>query len=135
MPLRELGQHMRGLEENTAVAQFLYAYQDQDRLVPSGKLSTDPAEGPRIYQLATQELGEGKARDMALHILMVWKIDADLAGAQVFYRTFKQHNAASTLARDRRLMMAKKQNLSPSMPAPALTLLDNTGKSVSLSDF
>ncbi len=133
VPLRELGQHMRGLDENTAVAQFLYAY--QGRLVPSGKLSTDPAEGPRLYQLATQELGEGKARDMALHMLMVWKIDAHLAGAQVFYRTFKQHNSDSTLARDLRLMMAKKQHLSPGKPAPVFTLLDNTGKSVSLSDF
>ena len=133
MPLRELGQHMRGLDENTAVAQFLYAY--QDRLAPSGQLSTDPAEGPRLYQLATQELGEGKARALAMHILIVWKIDADLAGAQVFYRTFRQHNADSTLARDLRLMMAKRQQLSPGQPAPAFTLRDNTGQSVSLSDF
>jgi thiol-disulfide isomerase/thioredoxin len=133
LPLRELAQHMRGIDENTAVAQFLYAY--QDRLVPSGKLSTDPAEGPRLYKLATQELGEGKARDMAMHILMIWKIDADVAGAQVFYRTFRQHNSDSALARNLRQRIAKKQNLSPGRPAPAFTLLDNTGKPVSLSDF
>ncbi|QKG56815.1 TlpA family protein disulfide reductase [Hymenobacter sp. BRD128] len=133
LPLRELGQHMRGLDENTAVAQFLYAY--QDRLVPSGKLSTDPAEGPRLYKLATQELGEGKILNMAMQMLMGWKIDADVAGAQVFYRTFKQHNADSTLARDLRLSMAKKQNLSPGKLAPAFTLRDTTGKAVSLSDF
>ncbi len=133
VPLRELGHYMRGLDDNTVVAQFLYAY--QDRLAPSGKLSTDPAEGPRLYQLATRELGEGKMRDLALQMLMHWKIDADLPGAQVFYRTFKQHNADSTLARSLRVAMAKKQNLSPGQPAPAFTLLDDTGKSVSLSDF
>jgi peroxiredoxin len=133
LPLRELGQHMRGLDENTAVAQFLYAY--QDRLVPSGKLSTDPAEGPRLYKLATQELGEGKILNMAMQMLMGWKIDADVAGAQVFYRTFRQHNADSTLARGLRQSMAKKLVLSPGKPAPAFTLHDNTGKAVSLSDF
>jgi thiol-disulfide isomerase/thioredoxin len=133
-PLKELSQHPgRGIDENTAVAQFLLAY--QDRLAPSGRLSTDPAEGPRLYKLATEELGEGKTRDMAMRMLMSWKIDADVTGAQVFYRTFKQHNSDSTLARDLRLMMAKKQNLSPGKPAPAFTLLDNTGKKVSLSDF
>jgi len=133
LPLRELAQHMRGLDENTTVAWFLNAY--QDRLTPSGKLSTDPAEGPRLYKLAAQELGEGKALTMAMHMLMFWRIDADLAGAQVFYRTFRQHNRDSTLARNLRLAIAKKQKLSPGSPAPAFTLLDNTGKSVSLSDF
>jgi thiol-disulfide isomerase/thioredoxin len=133
-PLKEMSQHLgRGLDENTAVAQFLYAY--QDRLAPSGKLSTDPAEGPRLYKLATQELGEGKVLDMEMQMLMGWKIDADVAGAQVFYRTFKQHNRDSTLARDLRQSMAKKLNLSPGKPAPTFTLLDNTGKKVSLSDF
>ncbi|MGI4762413.1 MAG: TlpA family protein disulfide reductase [Janthinobacterium lividum] len=133
LPLRELAQHMRGIDENTAVAQFLHAY--QDRLTPSGKLSTDPAEGERLYQIATQELGEGKALNMAMQMLMFWRIDTDLAGAQVFHRTFRQHNRDSTLARNLRLALAKKQNLSPGSPAPAFTLLDNTGKSVSLSDF
>jgi thiol-disulfide isomerase/thioredoxin len=133
LPLRELGQHMRGLDENTAVGQFLYAY--QDRLAPTGKLSTDPAEGPRIYQQATQELGEGKILNIAMQMLIGWKIDTDLEGAQAFYRTFKVHNRDSTLARDLRLMMAKKGNLSQGQAAPAFTLRDNTGQVVSLSDF
>ena len=133
MPLRELTQHMRGLDENTAVLQFLNAY--QDRLTPSGKLSTDPAEGPRLYELATKELGEGKALTMAMHLLMFWRIDTDLAGAEVFHRTFRQHNRDSTLARNLRLAIAKKQKLRPGSPAPAFSLLDNTGKLVSISDF
>jgi peroxiredoxin len=133
LPLRELGQHMRGIDENTDVALFLYAY--QDRLVPSGKLSTDPAEGPRLYQLATKELGEGKILNMAMQMLMSWKIDVDVASARVFYRTFKQHNADSTLASDMRLMMAKKERLSLGKPAPDFTVTDNTGKQVALTDF
>ena len=133
VPLRELAQHMRGLDENTAVGWFIYAY--QNRLVPSGKLSTDPTEGPRLYQLATQELGSGKMRDWAMQLLMSWKVDADLDGAQVFCRTFRLHNADSVLARDVRQLLAQKQRLRVGQPAPAFTLLDHTGKAVSLTDF
>jgi thiol-disulfide isomerase/thioredoxin len=133
-PLKEMSQHLgRGLDENTAVAQFLYAY--QDRLAPSGKLSTDPANGPRLYKLATEELGEGKARDLGLEMLMGWKLDRDFAGAMAFYPTFRLHNRDSTLARDMRRGIAKHQALGIGKPAPAFTLLDNTGKKVSLSDF
>jgi len=134
IPLKELSQrYSRGYDENTAVAQFLYAY--QERLAPLGNLSTDPADGPRLYRLATSELGEGEDCDMAIQMLMTWKMDKDLPGALAFYPTFRLHNRDSTLARNVRMSIAKRQLLQAGKPAPAFTLLDNTGKQVSLSEF
>lgn len=134
VPLKELSQRFgRGIDENTTIAQFLYAY--QDRLAPSGKLSTDPADGPRLYRLATTELGEGKARDMEMQMLMRWQLEKDLPGAQAFYPTFRLHNQDSTLAREVRRSLAQRQLLEVGRPAPAFTLLDNTGKQVSLNEF
>jgi peroxiredoxin len=133
-PLKELSQHLgRGLDENTAVMQFLYAY--QDRLAPSGTLSTDPADGPRLYRLATSELGAGKIRDVEMQMLMMWKLEKDLPGALAFYPTFRLHNADSTLARTVRQSIAHRQRLVVGKPAPAFALLDNTGKQVSLADL
>jgi len=133
--LRELGQHFgnRGLDENTLVAQFLYHY--QKRLAPTGRLSSDPADGPRLYRLATAELGDNKARDMAMQMLMFWKLDSDLPGALAFYPTFRAHNPDSAVARNLRVDIAKLRALGVGKPAPAFTLLDNTGKKVSLADL
>ena len=132
--LAELGAHWgQDIDENTDVIQFLYNY--QQRLAPSGVLSTDPAEGPRLYQLATQELGNGQMRDFAMRLLMDWKLDKDPAGAVVFYRTYLLHNADSAVARSLRQRIAKRLRLQVGLPAPAFTLLDNTGKSVALADL
>jgi len=133
--MRELGQHFgnRGIDENTLVAQFLYNY--QKRLAPTGSLSPDPADGPRLYRLATSELGDNKARDMALQMLMFWKLDSDLPGALAFYPTFRAHNPDSVVARSLRLDIAKRRVLGVGKLAPAFSLLDNTGKKVSLADL
>jgi len=133
--LHELGQHFgnRGLDENTLVAQFLYNY--QKRLAPTGQLSPNPADGPRLYRLATDELGDNKARDMALQMLMFWKLDSDLPGALAFYPTFRAHNPDSAVARSLRLDIAKRRALEVGKPAPAFALLDNTGQKVALADL
>ncbi|AMR26642.1 hypothetical protein A0257_05670 [Hymenobacter psoromatis] len=133
VPLSELSQHFRGLDENTVVGWFLNAY--QDRLVPSGKLSTDPAEGPRIYQLATRELGTTRARKMSMEMLMFNKLSDDLPGVLALYPTFRLHNADSTVASDLRQAIASRQLVGDGKPAPDFTLVDNTGKPVSLGDF
>ena len=133
LPLRELDQHFRGLDENTVVAWFLNAY--QSRLAPSGKLGTGPDAGPRLYRVATQELGETKARDMLLQMLLFNNIQDDLPGALAFYPTFRAHNRDSTLARNARLALAQRRQLSAGQPAPAFTLVNDAGQQVSLSDF
>jgi peroxiredoxin len=134
IPLREVGEHLgRGLDESTAVGWFLQAY--QERLAPTGQLSTDPADGPRLYRLATAELGDTKARDLVMQLLMFWKLDHDLPGVLAFYPTFRAHNRDSTVARDLRVAITKHLALGEGQPAPNFTLVDNTGKKVSLSDF
>jgi len=134
MPLREIGEHLgRGYDENTAVGWFISAY--QERLLPTGHLPTDPAAGPRLYRLATAELGDTKARNMLMNIIMFGRLNDDLPGALAFYPTFRLHNRDSTTARNLRARLAQRQLLGEGQPAPAFTLTDNTGKKVSLSDF
>jgi peroxiredoxin len=134
IPLRELGAHLgRGLDENTAVGWFVHAY--QERLLPAGKLPTDPAAGPRLYRLATAELGNTKARDMLMQLLVFNRLTDDLPGVLALYPTFRLHNRDSATARNLRAALAQRQLLGEGQPAPAFTLTDNTGKKVSLSDF
>lgn len=134
MPLREIGEHMgRGYDENTAVGWFINAY--QERLLPTGKLPTDPAAGPQLYRLATAELGDTKARNMLMEMLVFNRLSDDLPGVLAFYPTFRLHNRDSATARNLRAALAQRQLLGEGKPAPAFTLTDNTGKKVSLSDF
>jgi peroxiredoxin len=134
IPLREVGAHLgRGYDENSAVGWFINAY--QERLLPTGKLPTDPAAGPRLYRLATAELGDTKARNMLLDMLVFNRLNDDLPGVLAFYPTFRLHNRDSTTARSLRARLAQRQLLGEGKPAPAFTLTDNTGKQVSLSDF
>ena len=135
VPLLEASRHLgRSIIDNSLVANLVMGY--QFRLAPAAHLSTDPAEGPRLYQTATAELGNTRARDWVLEALLFSNTRSNLPGAQAFYATFRQHNRDSTLARQfRQTLTQKHQYLEVGQPAPTFTLLDNTGKSVSLSDF
>ena len=123
----------RGFVDNSLVANFVMGY--KNRLVPSGRLGTDPAQGPHLYQLATAEVGDTRARNWAMEALLVDAIRNNPAGAQVFYPTFRQYNRDSAVARSVRKTFAQRQQLDMGKPAPAFTLTDNTGKQVSLGDF
>jgi peroxiredoxin len=134
MPVKELTQHYgRSIFDNSQFINLTMLY--GRRLLPSGKFSTDPTEGPRLYQLATAELGEGAARDRVLLKLLEGNIQHNLAGARAFYATFRQHNADSAVARDIRADLARVRPTSAGQPAPAFTLTDNAGKQVSLADL
>jgi peroxiredoxin len=133
-PVRELNQHYgRSFLDNSLLANFVMGY--QYRLVPGGKFSTDPTEGRRIYQTATAELGDTKARSWALRNLIFDNIRRNTAGAQAFYPTFRQYNRDSALAREVRKAFALRLSMSEGKPAPGFTLTDHTGKKVSLSDL
>ena len=133
-PVPELDRlRTRSIVDNSALANFVLGY--GARLVPTGQLSADPAEGPRLYQLATKELGAGRARDWAMEALLFKNLRGNLPGAQAFYRTFRQYNPDSALARTVRKSLVNQVRMQPGQPAPAFTLRDNTGKTVSLSDF
>ena len=134
VPMKELDQHFgRNIDENSAVALFISLY--PNRLAPAGKLSSDPTEGPRLYRLATAELGEGRNRDNTIYTLVFRTLGTDLPSLLAFYPTFRLHNRDSTLARQLRATIAKRLVLGVGRPAPVFSLLDNTGKQVSLSDF
>lgn len=133
-PVCELSQHWgRSFLDNSLLANFVMGY--QYRLVPGGKFSTDPTEGRRIYQTATAELGDTKARSWVLQMLLFDNIRRNMAGAQAFYPTFRQYNRDSVMAREVRKSFTNRLNLGEGKPAPAFTLTDNTGKKVSLSDL
>jgi peroxiredoxin len=134
VPVKELTQHYgRSISDNSQFINLTMMY--GRRLLPSGDFSTDPTEGPRLYQLATAELGEGAARDKVLLKLLEGNIRHNLPGARAFYATFRQHIADSAVARAIRADMARVRPTSAGQLAPAFTLTDNTGKWVSLADL
>lgn len=134
MPAQELGRlSLRSLTDNSLLANFVMGY--TARLVPTGQLSTDTAEGPRLYRLATRELGVGRARDWAMDMLLNKNLSGNLPGVRVFYRAFQRYNTDSLLARIVRRSLTDQLLLQPGQPAPAFTLRDNAGREVSLSDF
>jgi peroxiredoxin len=134
VPVQELNQHLgRSIADNSLMANLVVYY--QRRLLPSGQLSTDPTEGPRLYQLATAELGEGATRDWVMRALLGSNLRGNLPGALAFYPTFRLHTTDSATARNMRDAFKQSQLLGVGKPAPAFTLTDNTGKKVSLSDL
>ena len=134
VPAQELNQYWgRSTIDNSLLSNFVMGY--QGRLVPSGKLSADPAQGPRLYQLATAEVGEGRICDWTMEVLLADNIRTNLPGALAFYPTFRRHNHDSAVARSVRQEFVRSAQLSAGQPAPAFTLLDNAGKRVALSDF
>ncbi len=135
LPLQHFDQYLndRGIDGNTAVMRFLTEY--SNRLVPTGALSTDPAEAARLYAQATADFGPTAARDRAMFQLYSWKLVDDLDGVVAAYPTFRTQNRDSVLGRDLRQMLRQQLLIRPGQPAPAFTLVSSEGKNVSLSDF
>lgn len=136
MPLKTIAAYSaqdRGIDENTLVVRFLNGY--SRRLVPSGTLSTDPAEAKRLYAQATADFGPTHARDEAMYLLFSWKLDKNLAGVLAAYPTFRAQNRDSTFGRELHQAVGKHLLAQPGLPAPAFTLVNNEGKKVSLSDL
>ena len=123
----------RGLQGNTAVLRLLNGY--GNFLVPGGVLSTDPAEAGRLFARATADFGPTTARDLAMYMLYLWKVDANLAGVQAAFPTFRAQSRDTVLTRDLRGAIARQQVIQSNVMAPAFALLDNTGKKVSLADL
>ena len=136
LPLRTLDPLLktdRGLDGNTALMRLLTSY--TERLVPTGALSTDPAEAARLYAQATADFGPTAARDRAMMQLFAWKLADNLDGVLAAYPTFRAQNRDSTFGRDLRRMLSQQLVLRPGQPAPAFTLVDHEGRSVSLSEL
>lgn len=126
LPLQKLDDQLT--REN--VLRFLSAY--GGRLLPDGPLPSDPAAARRLYDQATADFGLTKARDLAMYQMLTFQPDAALL---VAYPTFKQQNRDSLLGRNMRQLVRRSAVLQPGQPAPTFSLLDESGKTVSLSDF
>ncbi len=134
LPVAEIPEHEgRSQADNDHIGRLLYSY--QNRLAPSGKLDPDPASAARLYALAAAELGSAKLRDLALYMLLSWKLEDDLPGVLAAYPTFRITNQDSSYARNLHAILAKRVLLDVGKPAPAFTLRDNTGRAVSLQDL
>ncbi|WP_226163397.1 TlpA family protein disulfide reductase [Hymenobacter terricola] len=136
LPLKQFDPYLkdRGIDGNTAVMRMLNAY--SNRLVPSGKLSTDPATAGRLYAQASADFGPSSATlDRTMFQLYSWKLGDNLDGVLAAYPTFRTHNHDSTYARDLRTLIGRQLAVKVGLPAPAFTLVNSEGKSVSLSDL
>ena len=136
LPLKKFDQYLlkdRGMNGNTHVMRFLNGY--GNHLVPTGTLSTDPAEAGRIYARATADFGPAAARDRVVFQLLSFAVSENLPGVLAAYPTFRTQNRDSTMARDLRELLKKQLLIGPGQPAPAFTLTDNEGKAVSLRDL
>ncbi|MGI4885307.1 MAG: TlpA family protein disulfide reductase [Janthinobacterium lividum] len=136
LPLKTIAAYAkeeRGIDENTLLIRFLNGYSQY--LVPSGNLSPDPAEAPKLYAKATADFGPTYARDQVMYLLFTRKLEKNLAGVEAAYPTFKAQNRDSAFAQALRTNLRKQQLMRPGQPAPAFTLVNSEGKQVSLSDF
>jgi peroxiredoxin len=134
LPVAEIPRYDgRSQADNDQVGRLLLGY--QNRLVPSGQLSRDPAATPPLYALAGTELGSTALRDKAMFLLLSWKLDDDLPGVLAAYPAFKRLNQDSSYARNLHAILAKRVQLGVGQPAPAFTLTDNTGRKVALADL
>ncbi|MVN77133.1 redoxin domain-containing protein [Hymenobacter sp. HMF4947] len=102
---------------------------------PDGNLPTGPTAGRRLYQLATDALGDGRVRDVAVGQYLLSKVEYEHADIRPLLADFRAHNHDSTIARTLRQALRAHAALMSGQPAPNFTLQDASGKSVSLSDF
>ena len=119
--------------DNTLTFQFLRGY--GYRLAPTGRLGTDPAVGERLYAQATADLGDTPVRDQAVYRLLGGQLATDLAGVRAAYPALRAHSSDSTAARGLREGILAIQRVQPVQVAPAFSLVDATGRTVSLRDF
>lgn len=128
-PRRDLGS-----DDNGLVMSCLLAY--RFRLMPSGKLSTDPADAKRIYLQAITELGRVAADEaMLLFIDSQLQVDGNWVGVLAAYPIYRELNRDSARARFMHREISKRQLLQPDEVAPDFTLVDRTGQMISLKSF
>ncbi|GAA4504915.1 hypothetical protein GCM10023172_32010 [Hymenobacter ginsengisoli] len=100
-----------------------------------GNLPTGPAAGRRLYQRATEALGEGRVRDVAVGQYLLGKVESEHTDIRPLLPDFRAHNHDSTIAREVRQAVRTHLALASGQPAPDFTLLDASGKKVSLSSL
>ncbi len=102
---------------------------------PDGNLPTGPNAGRHLYQVATDALGDGLVRDVAVGQYLLGKVESEHTDIRPLLPDFRAHNHDSTIARAVRQAVLAHLALTNGQPAPSFTLADASGKQVSLSDF
>jgi thiol-disulfide isomerase/thioredoxin len=101
----------------------------------NGNLPTGPDAARRLYQRATDDLGAGRVRDVAVGQYLLGKVESEHADIRPLLPEFRAHNRDSTIARALRQAVRVHLALASGQPAPDFTLLDASGKKVTLADF
>lgn len=137
LPLPTLEAYVqRNPSEMGTVMPFLLNCAASPYLLPTGSLPADSAAGRALYARATQTFGRTVYRDIVVLNLLVNQLHANnLAGVQAAYPAFRAQTRDSMLQQNMRQMLQAEQRLGAGQLAPAFTLTDNAGRSVSLSEL
>jgi thiol-disulfide isomerase/thioredoxin len=100
-----------------------------------GNLPTGRDAGRRLYQRATDALGDGRVRDVAVGQYLLGKVESEHTDIRPLLPDFQAHNHDSTIARAVRQAVRAHLALASGQPAPDFTLTDASGKKVSLSSL
>jgi thiol-disulfide isomerase/thioredoxin len=101
----------------------------------NGNLPTGPAAGRRLYERATEALGDGRVRDVAVGQYLLGKVESEHTDIRPLLPDFQAHNHDSTISRAVRQAVRAHLALANGQPAPDFTLADASGKKVSLSSL
>ncbi|WP_191906351.1 TlpA family protein disulfide reductase [Hymenobacter baengnokdamensis] len=101
----------------------------------AGNLPAGPDAGRRLYQRATDALGDGRVRDVAVGQYLMGKVESEHTDIRPLLPDFQAHNHDSTIARDLRRAVRAHLALANGQPAPDFTLTDASGKKVALSEL
>jgi len=101
----------------------------------AGNLPTGRDAGRRLYQQATDVLGDGRVRDVAVGQYLLGKVESEHTDIRPLLPDFQAHNHDSTIARDLRQAVRTHLALATGQPAPDFTLLDASGRPVALSSL
>ena len=134
VPALQLG-HQDSALSQSAFQSLLMTYGFTQLNDAAGNLPTGPGAGPHLYQLATAALGSGQVRDVAVGQYLLGKVESEHTDIRPLLPAFRAHNHDSTIARALRQAVRAHLALTNGQPAPGFTLLDNTGRAVSLIDF
>ena len=102
---------------------------------PDGNLPAGPDASRRFYQQATDVLGDGRVRDVAVGQYLLGKVEYEHTDIRPLLPDFQAHNHDSAIARALRQAVRAHLALSAGQPAPNFTLANASGQPVSLSDF
>jgi thiol-disulfide isomerase/thioredoxin len=103
---------------------------DEDGTLPTGRDA-----GRRFYQRATDALGDGRVRDVAVGQYLLGKVESEHTDIRSLLPDFRTNNQDSTIARAVRQAVRAHLALANGQPAPDFTVTDASGKKVALSSL